>query len=310
VVFQTDAALPALGSHPSTRRLLALHRAIDRLQLSPDAHPNAWTGAVPSALLSASALQATALRPDALARLVLDPADYFWRDILGARRARSLRRLPFNMSRSGIDRQVLELCMAAASDPAASFSSLWEARLQEAATRLGVHDVATIDAWRKLGQRSQRRFIDAHHSAISANAPLIEGARVVSEVPLMVSSEPAPLHSGALVLPTSGALGVMRPTNLSAFSVLTQGFAARAAGEPVQRIRMVSINGTQREHPLSKSEAEYQDLVKQAWRRVQVGWWPISNSSDPLALSAERRAAKAMTPQLAAAIISNMEARR
>lgn len=76
----------ALANHVVARRLLGLHRAIDRLRA--DAHSDAlrldaWTGRIdPEAF--AAALEARALGPGAVRRLITTPHRFFFQDLLRA----------------------------------------------------------------------------------------------------------------------------------------------------------------------------------------------------------------------------------
>ncbi|MDG1481805.1 MAG: hypothetical protein P8R54_19580, partial [Myxococcota bacterium] len=304
------AALGPLVANPTTHRLLSFHRAIDRLRTGVDTLPNAWTGAVPLTLLSAEAIQQEALSPEALSRLVLDPAGYFWRDVLGVWRARSLRRPRINMTQSGIARQVLQLVLEAFStpegDPEARFVQLWEDQLQAAARQLGVQDAGRINTWRILGQRAHAELVQSHHAVLSAAVTAPPDAPVVAGVPLRVIAEPTPLHNGKLVIPSRKPPGPIKISNADGFVAMTQGYAVQAAGEPVDVVRLLAGNGQFRDGSLDSNKADYQAQVQRAWERTQAGWWPITSASDPFALAAEREAAGGLAPETAAAIVDSL----
>jgi len=79
-----EDAAAALSTHAVARRLLALHRAVDRLRAQPDSAPlDAWTGRIDSGLLS-ERLEARALNPGAVQRLLQSPHRFFFQDLLGA----------------------------------------------------------------------------------------------------------------------------------------------------------------------------------------------------------------------------------
>lgn len=87
---QAEDAAAALSTHAVARRLLALHRAVDRLRAQPDSAPlDAWTGRIDPGLLR-ERLEARTLTPGAVQRLVQSPHRFFFQDLLGAWSAQRL----------------------------------------------------------------------------------------------------------------------------------------------------------------------------------------------------------------------------
>lgn len=79
-----EDAAAALSTHAVARRLLALHRSVDRLRARPNSAPlDAWTGRIDPALLS-ERLGTRTLTPGAVQRLLQSPHRFFFQDLLGA----------------------------------------------------------------------------------------------------------------------------------------------------------------------------------------------------------------------------------
>lgn len=309
-VYEPERALGVLASQPATRNLLTLHRAIDRLRLGIDPVPNGWTGFVSSELLSPGFLSGDALSPRDLAKLVHDPAGYFWRHILGAWRARNLRRPSFDMTLRGIEKQAFQLALEALDDPEGRpdrrFEALWEDRIQDAARLLGVQDDTQLNTWRQLGQMARDRLFEEHQIDLQGAPAHAEDVTLIEHTPLRVSGEVGRVRGDTLVVPVRSDMGPLKPDRERAFVALTQGFAARGGGQPIAQVKVVDMNGKRREQDLASTESAYQRIVEQACARAQIGWWPVANQDDPFALEAERRAGATLTPEAMASIIDRL----
>lgn len=310
-VVEAEQTLGVLASQPITRHLLSLHRAIDRLRLGQDTTPNAWTGFVSKALLNPGFLHGDALSPEELTTLVHDPAGFFWRHVLSAWRARSLRRSPFDMSMNGITKQVFHLVMealkASKDDHEAHFEALWEARVRDAARHMGVQDAVQLNTWRLLGQFERARLLEAYHDELRGDLAHTTDTSPVPDLPITVTGEAGRVVGHTLVVPTTGRVEALKADKELSFATLTRGFAARNDGQPIKQVKNVGVNKDNKPLALVSTEAKYQRLVEQACARAQAGWWPVANKKDPFALAAERRAAETLTHDAMASILERLD---
>jgi hypothetical protein len=111
-VARGDAgARAALASHLVSRGVLQLHRSMHRACRSREL--DAWTGLVPPAVLAVPGLDGTPLAPHALAALLEQPGDFFFRQMLGAFPPKPLRSY-----RPPLEREALEDLLAGLGDGA------------------------------------------------------------------------------------------------------------------------------------------------------------------------------------------------
>ncbi|MBW2736651.1 MAG: hypothetical protein JRH20_30045 [Deltaproteobacteria bacterium] len=78
VTGDAAAILPHLATHPASRRLLQLHRSLDKEDL------DAWTGLVDPEVLACPGLDGAPIPASDLVRLVSDPHTFFFKVVLGA----------------------------------------------------------------------------------------------------------------------------------------------------------------------------------------------------------------------------------
>ncbi|MDP2345554.1 MAG: hypothetical protein Q8O67_31715 [Deltaproteobacteria bacterium] len=122
--------LPALLTHPTSRGLLQLHRSMDRLRQGQAM--DAWTGHVPFELLPTPGLDGAAVSLALLEDLLARPADVFFRHMLGAYPARSLRQRHAPLERRSLE----ELFTRIATDETFVADDLLQALVASAMTRL------------------------------------------------------------------------------------------------------------------------------------------------------------------------------
>ncbi len=295
-----EALIPVLASHPTARRLMQLHRSVDRLRLGEAVIPDAWTGLVSRELLDLGFLSGEALSPEDLATLALDPAGFFMKRQLGVFPARSLRRVEVDMSASGIRREVLKLVLEAVEsgeEPLEEvFARLWEARLEAIAAWLGVDSAdeagrSRVGMWRQQGLMARDTFMAAHGGQLGLSAAVVHEGIVRADQPLKISGGRGRLSEGSLVMPSTRAGVALKASHEHTFKALAQGFALQQAGQRVERLVVAGVDGGRCEDFFGKFEGEFDALLACAARRAGAGWWPMVNPSDPFALARERAVA-------------------
>lgn len=282
----------ALASYATARRLMQLHRSIDRHRRARDEdrpYVDAWTGLVSAELVRCPVTGEGSASPHVFAEAVLRPGTYFFRRLLRAYAAKPLydsydptnpklvRRRAAAALRAAFDREGPQLLERFAKVWAEEDEALFEFRPEVAA---GAAELAR-DLGRQLAEAMLERF-DALPSA---------AVRTYDE---QVVLDEWSLNAGAVLvgderLVSVKALGKV-PVKLKVTDAFAEMLEAAALGSSISDLTIVTAEdkvGAATVRALSTSVAE---LAAQTRRRAARGLWPMTKKDDRFCLAAEREA--------------------
>ncbi|MFT4624869.1 MAG: hypothetical protein ACI8PZ_003532 [Myxococcota bacterium] len=158
VAHDRSSGLRLLAAAPASRRLLGLHRALDR------GGPSPWTGLVPPGTVPIPGADGTPLHPRALARLATDPGDFFVQEVLTVRRIDPLYATSDPLRKSLRQRQLLAAIEAALDVPGDRLTAVlaaWDASVATWSEHRVDVDGATLAMARRLAALDVERLIEA-----------------------------------------------------------------------------------------------------------------------------------------------------
>ncbi len=304
--------LRVLASLPSARRLLMLHRSIDRLRTVPDAVPDEWTGLVPNELLEEDFGGAVSLSIRKMARMVKNPSEFLLRDLLKVRKPSSLGKAKYDVSQSGIRYQALDLLKEAVKGSEGTlesrFQALWDARVDAMAQHLAVDSEAQKSLWRYEGREAYQCCMGS-----LGQAALLEGVdgstpRALPDVEASVTGHKDLLDAEQLVvLRSKDASKKPKLSDTHVFGAVAQALSLKEEGRSVKNVAFVGMDGTQRSESVDHFEGEFVETLKHTLERAQAGWWPSTDEGDPFALERERKAASKMTQEVTRDILGRFK---
>lgn len=278
---QQDDALAALADHPWARRLMTMHRAFDRLRAGEeDPALRRFATVVDPARVPCPGLDGAPLDASQLALLASNPAEFFFRYVLGAWP-------PVRLQESWAPdprRYVLSVLHAAAQEALESEGALdaaAEARLREAARRAGVDEDAlqpllelTAHAAGALAGQGP-----ANGRRLSLEAASIDGTlpwRISGLGPRMVGTQ------AEWLLPTRGSEREVQQK----LATMLEAAALMTAGREVAEARLVWADGTVKA-PKSVT-AEMSDALTKLARATQEVADGLYRGAPPKALALEQ----------------------
>lgn len=267
-------SLSDLAVRADTRRLLALQRALDADLPTP------WTGRISRALLHVAGLDDDELLPAShLRALLIDPADFFFRRILGAWSARDLPDLwdpchPYTVGDSV--RAAIEVAVEAGDPCTERTLAAWDVALAKQAANNPHVGPADLTLARRLAEGAIAAF-QLKAGELKVEVPELDGLPF-SDLPWRVDA------SGAWVAPDGAiALRVRKPTKAglpvdAAIQVLA-GLLAHQQGVPVRRVEIYDGSGASMKRTLVDCAQEVHERAALALALVRAGWLPWTTSS-------------------------------
>lgn len=248
---QPRPVLEALATHPSSRRLLALHRAQARLRLDEPPHDptlDAHTHHVDPALLETPDAHQHPTSADALARLVLRPGDELLEQQLGARTA------PRFYPDAGLERRarsrIVRALTAALEAAHGPLVERFTVALEGFERAHGADELA--DAMR---QAQHMLAMETFERWVERAEPPDRATPCILEAPVALPQLDLALHGACGHLDDRGRLFALRTSKITPnglderLALVLQALALEAAGRPAPSLVLTRLDGTRHEAP-------------------------------------------------------------
>lgn len=290
VAHAPAAALPVLATREVARRLMQLHRSIDRL--ARGGAPDPWTGRVPLESMPQDLVTDLVLDARQLAAWAMDPGAYFIHEVLGASRARGLN--PRGTYAAALQRELIAAMRdAAPGDPEHFQDRLaagWSDRLDRLQRSLGA-DADERARWSWVGERAATRVLAAWGGSPEVVPATAEGAPLHPTLPVRLQGDLGWLEGQQLVALTRKDGLPRDKMNDHLLRLTAQAVAREGQGEAVSSIRVINATGGASTRDLASCREELTRHIEVAHARTALGWWP---SGDGLALGREHRGARSL----------------
>jgi len=272
-------ALPSLATEAVARRLLQLHRSVDRLRLG--GLPDAWTGLVPHDAMPIDVMTELALDARSLALWALDPSAFFFEWVLGVRDPRSFG--GGGMQHWTLTSAVLTAAREAMDGPQeefdARFGAAWT-REVDAFVDHGTVDPTTRHVWERLGHRALGRLVEAQGGGLPGVTASAERASLHPTLPILLTGDFGWASGDELSAWRQGKTALNKvDSDKFAFQMVAQARAMQASGTPIEQLRVASpIHGPVTIEVARVSDA-FDAVLGHSHSRMTAGWWPMSGGS-------------------------------
>ncbi len=267
--------LRALIHHPSSRRLVALHRALAKGGRS------AHTGQIPTDLLPFPALLGEPMSAWDLAMLLRDPSRYLAERLLGIRRLDPLEgrtgELDQRWRERALRRAVSEVPHDPRHDPTGILAA-WDAAIQPwAAWRDDVSDeaLAVARTQTELALATLQPALPTGQQA-EAEGPVADG------LPWVVRADRGWVDDGVF-----GQVHYKKPARRQLLRDAPEVVLAALAHGGLRELTIVATDGRSESQPVADLAAAVAAALQPVTAAVRDGWFPLASSSSPLHLAAD-----------------------
>jgi hypothetical protein len=293
-----EAKLATLGDHVWARRLLRLHRAIDRYHRpAQGADPvlDAWSGRVDPALvaheertLGTDRVRANLSEPDApaltsetLAKAIVSPTEYFFRQVLGAFRpgwfgGRNAPTEKWTMAR-WLKEAVDMTLESPGQDLDATFEAAWDQVVERALRHRPPEDHEEATAARELALGHWGKIRGEVEALASATRQALEGLPVADDLAWRLRGD-----SGFVLSDSLNAWDEEKqPTKKNPHKITTLGLqvlALELAGASARSPVLRGVDGS-KHAPRGWSADAARAQARQAAERIAVGLWPVAGGA-------------------------------
>ena len=264
-----ELALSDLAARADSRRLLALHRALDADMPTP------WTGRVTPGLLNIEGLDGEDPLPaNQLRALLVDPADFFFRRVLGAWGVRELPDAWDPCNRYTLDdsvRAAIQVAVEAGDPGFERMVDAWQEAVEDQAASNPHVGQADLEVARRLAENALSAFLTRAGELVVEVRDLV--GRPFEDLPWNVDASGSWLAPDGVI-----SLRYSRPAKknlaVDASDLVVAGVLAQQQGAPAAGVTVYDKTGQSVGRTIEDCAEEVHERARIALQLVRSGWLP------------------------------------